>query len=190
MKTPTSRLAERAELRTAAPSGRHRDDAAGPDPDSGGGPARSRDASAELAVAALYQVHAVGLIRLAVVMLGERPTAEDVVQKAFCGLYRRWEHLADTEKALSYVRSSILNGCRSELRTRIRNERRAGRGAVMGETESADHAALLGEEHREVLAADRQGSGYGHDPVQPLRRPGMDQRLGAAGARHVQPPAY
>jgi DNA-directed RNA polymerase specialized sigma24 family protein len=32
--------------------------------------------------------HAVGLIRLAVVMLGDRSAAEDVVQAAFCGLAR------------------------------------------------------------------------------------------------------
>jgi hypothetical protein len=32
-------------------------------------------------------------------MLGDRPAAEDVVQEAFCGLYRRWHSLADTGKA-------------------------------------------------------------------------------------------
>jgi len=70
------------------------------------------------AVTALYQAHALGLIRLAVVMLGDRPAAEDVVQEAFCGLYRRWHALSDTGKALSYVRSSVINGCRSALRKR------------------------------------------------------------------------
>ena len=48
------------------------------------------------AVTALYRAHALGLIRLAVVMLGDRPAAEDVVQEAFCGLYRRWYSLSDT----------------------------------------------------------------------------------------------
>jgi hypothetical protein len=38
------------------------------------------DAGAAAAVTRLYQGHAVGLIRLAVVMLGDRPAAEDVVQ--------------------------------------------------------------------------------------------------------------
>ena len=60
------------------------------------------------AVTALYRAHALGLIRLAVVMLGDRPAAEDAVQEAFCGLYRRWHHLSDTGKALSYVRSSVI----------------------------------------------------------------------------------
>jgi RNA polymerase sigma-70 factor (sigma-E family) len=79
---------------------------------------------ADGAVTALYRAHAVGMIRLAVVLVGDRPTAEDVVQDAFGALYRRWEHLADPEKAASYVRSAVLNGCRSELRRRIRTRRR------------------------------------------------------------------
>lgn len=110
--------------------------------------------TAESAVTALYQVHAVGLIRLAVVMLGDRQAAEDVVQEAFCGLFRRWAHLTDTGKALSYVRSATLNGCRTELRRRIRSERRAVPGDA--DTASAEFAALVGEEHREVLAALRR----------------------------------
>jgi DNA-directed RNA polymerase specialized sigma24 family protein len=61
-------------------------------------------------VTALYQAHALGLIRFAYLMLGERQAAEDVVQEAFAGLYRRWAQLSDPGKALPYVRSSVLNG--------------------------------------------------------------------------------
>ena len=148
---------ERGEPLTGRGTGHGRPAAASQEADTAGtGPAECGPASAKVAVAALYQVHAIGLIRLAVVILGDRPAAEDVVQEAFCGLYRRWEHLSDTARALGYVRSSILNGCRSELRTRIRNERRAGRSPALGETASAEHAVLLGEEHREVLAALRR----------------------------------
>ena len=50
------------------------------------------------AVTTLYRAHALGLIRLAVVMLGDRAAAEDVVQEAFCGLYRRWHALSDPER--------------------------------------------------------------------------------------------
>jgi DNA-directed RNA polymerase specialized sigma24 family protein len=87
----------------------------------GRGPARhgsAGSAEATQAVTALYQAHALGLIRLAVVMLGDRAAAEDVVQEAFCGLYRRWHALADTERALGYLRSSVINGCRTALRRR------------------------------------------------------------------------
>ena len=44
---------------------------------------------------ALYQAHAAGLVRLAMLMLGDQSLAEDVVQDAFLGLYRRWDSLRD-----------------------------------------------------------------------------------------------
>ncbi len=50
-------------------------------------------------VTALYEAHALSLTRLAYVMLGDRPAAEDVVQEAFLGLYKRWSHLRDTAGA-------------------------------------------------------------------------------------------
>jgi RNA polymerase sigma-70 factor (sigma-E family) len=104
------------------------------------------------AVTALYEAHALGLIRLAVVMLGDRAAAEDVVQEAFCGLYRRWHRLTDTDKALSYVRSSVINGCRSSLR-----RRRIAPGRHWEPPgESAESAALVSEEHRRLLLALRQ----------------------------------
>jgi RNA polymerase sigma-70 factor (sigma-E family) len=112
-------------------------------------------ADAARAVTALYETHAVGLIRLAVVMLGDRAAAEDVVQEAFSGLYRRWGQLADPGKALSYARAATLNGCRSELRQRIRAQRRGGPPDV-ADAASAEQAALLGEEHRQVLSALRR----------------------------------
>jgi RNA polymerase sigma-70 factor (sigma-E family) len=112
-------------------------------------------------VTALYQAHALGLIRLAVVMLGDRPAAEDVVQEAFCGLYRRWHTLSDTGNALSYVRSSVINGCRTALRRRVRQLTgpagdRAGGTAGDFPGESAESAVLISEEHRQVLAAIRR----------------------------------
>lgn len=110
---------------------------------------------AEGAITALYEAHAVGLIRLAVVMLGSRQAAEDVVQEAFCGLYRRWGQLTQTDRALYYVRSSVLNGCRSELRARVRNARRSA-STLPGSVASAEDLALIGEEHREVLAGLRR----------------------------------
>jgi DNA-directed RNA polymerase specialized sigma24 family protein len=44
------------------------------------------DPAAGAAVTALYQAHALRLVRLAHIMLGDRGGAEDVVQEAFCGL--------------------------------------------------------------------------------------------------------
>jgi RNA polymerase sigma-70 factor (sigma-E family) len=107
------------------------------------------------AVALLYQVHAVGMIRLAVVMLGDRAAAEDVVQDAFCALYRRFGSLDQPDRALAYVRSCVLNGCRSELRSRTRASRRVA-SALSPDVASAEQDALLGEEHRQVLRALRR----------------------------------
>ena len=107
------------------------------------------------AVTALYEAHALGLIRLAVVMLGDRPAAEDVVQEAFYGLYRRWHALSDTTNALAYVRSSVINGCRSALRRRVRQLTLAG-VEQPEESDSAESAVLLSEEHRQVLLAIRR----------------------------------
>jgi RNA polymerase sigma-70 factor (sigma-E family) len=120
------------------------------------GPARSQDADAQAAVTALYQVHAVGLIRLAVVMLGDRTAAEDVVQDAFAGLYRRWNHVYDKDRALGYVRTSVLNGCRTRLRARVRDERLAAASPPTLAAASAEQAVLIGEEHAAVLAALRR----------------------------------
>jgi RNA polymerase sigma-70 factor (sigma-E family) len=120
------------------------------------GRAQSQDTDARAAVTALYQVHAVGLIRLAVVMLGDRPAAEDVVQEAFAGLYRRWNHLSDQDRALAYVRTSVVNGCRSRLRAVARDERLAAAGPSTLVAASAEQAVLVGEEHAAVLAALRR----------------------------------
>ena len=118
----------------------------------GAGPGRCAPLSAEGAVTELYQAHALGLTRLAYVMLGDRPAAEDVVQEAFCGLYRRWSRLSDQANAVRYVRSSVLNGCRSVLR---RNRSRASRPLTGYQPPeiSAESAVLTGEERREVMRA-------------------------------------
>jgi RNA polymerase sigma-70 factor (sigma-E family) len=112
-------------------------------------------AEARRAVTALYEAHALGLIRLGVIMLGDRAAAEDVVQEAFCGLYRRWHALSDPGKALGYVRSSVINGCRSALRRRVRQPVGFAFAAEQS-GESAESAALVSEEHRQVLAAIRR----------------------------------
>jgi RNA polymerase sigma-70 factor (sigma-E family) len=105
------------------------------------------------AVTALYRDHAVSLIRLAYLMLGDRAAAEDAVQDAFCGLYRNWDRLADPARALGYVRTAVLNGSRSALRRRA-----AGRRLALTHQPpepSAEAAALSREEREEVMRAVR-----------------------------------
>jgi RNA polymerase sigma-70 factor (sigma-E family) len=109
---------------------------------------------AETQVTALYRAQAVGLIRLAYLMLGDRAAAEDVVQDAFCGLYRHWDRLTDPGGALPYVRSSVLNGCRTALRRRARGQRVTL--AYQPPDGSAEAAVLGREEREEVMRAVRR----------------------------------
>jgi RNA polymerase sigma-70 factor (sigma-E family) len=112
-----------------------------------------RAEEAAIAVGALYQSTAVGLIRLAYVILGDRQAAEDVVQDAFCNLFRRWDRLSHLEGAEYYVRVSVLNACRSALRRRLVRSRR-----VLYELPAPSvEAAVLGSEERAELirAVDR-----------------------------------
>ena len=69
----------------------------------------SPDADARQRVTALFEAHALGLVKLAKVMLGDQSIAEDVVQDAFVGMYRKWASLHDRDKALGYLRASVLN---------------------------------------------------------------------------------
>ncbi|HEX3489714.1 MAG TPA: MFS transporter [Streptosporangiaceae bacterium] len=108
---------------------------------------------AEIAVGALYQAHALPLIRLAYITLGDRASAEDVVQDAFCGLFKRWDHLAENGKALAYVRASVLNGCRSVLRHRAVLRRKVTHQVA---AESAESEMLSGEERYQLMRAVRR----------------------------------
>jgi RNA polymerase sigma factor (sigma-70 family) len=126
-------------------------------------PAGPAHASAEDGVTALYHAHALGLIRLAHIMLGDRAAAEDVVQDAFYGLYRNLSRLADQAKALPYVRSSVLNGCRTALRRRPVARLAGGPGdggaepaaLIAAAVASAEAAVLSVERRREVMTALR-----------------------------------
>jgi RNA polymerase sigma-70 factor (sigma-E family) len=119
--------------------------------------ARDRADSAA-AVTALYRDHALSLIRVAHIMLGSRSAAEDVVQDAFLGLYRRWEHLTSADKALGYVRTSVLNGCRTALRRGRVGEvvlNQPPRGRLAQHAISAEAAVLSVERRGEIIRALR-----------------------------------
>lgn len=75
---------------------------------------------AAIAVSALYQASGLGLIRLAYVILGDWQSAEEVVQEAFCDLFRRWDHLSHLEGAEYYARICVLTSCRAAIRRRVR----------------------------------------------------------------------
>ena len=67
----------------------------------------------------LFRRHYATLLRLAVVMLGSREAAEDAVQDAFVALHRHRRSLRDPEAAEAYLRSAVLNRCRSWVRRQV-----------------------------------------------------------------------
>jgi RNA polymerase sigma factor (sigma-70 family) len=108
-------------------------------------------ASPDQLVDELYRGHALRLTRMALLLVGDRPSAEDVVQEAFLGLFRGLGRLSDPDRAVAYLRASVLNGCRSVLRSRKRARlRKVTHDPAVW---SAEAAALAGEERREVLRA-------------------------------------
>lgn len=87
--------------------------------DSSGSPDASASAPAPAdAVAALFSASYLDLVRLAAVVLRDRVWAEDVVQEAFAKVQTRWPRIRDGERALAYLRVTVLNGARTELRRR------------------------------------------------------------------------
>ena len=113
-------------------------------------PGASSEATEQL-VSDLFRAHALGLIRVAVLLVGDQPSAEDVVQDAFIGLYRALPRIRDQAKALPYLRTSVINGARSVLRAR----KRAALRRIPHEPPvwSAESAAMAGEDRRAVLTA-------------------------------------
>ena len=105
-------------------------------------------------VALIYRQHHADLVRLALLLVGDRGCAEDVVQDVFTRLCTRGRVLAE-DTALAYVRTAVVNGCRSMLRRRALGRRLAlTRTAPWRDTqESAEHTAILAEDRRRVLAA-------------------------------------
>jgi RNA polymerase sigma-70 factor (sigma-E family) len=103
-------------------------------------------------VPALYQAHWRPLVRLAVLLVDDLSSAEDVVQDAFISLHKKVDSLRDPAAALAYLRASVVNLSRSVLRRR-QVARKHLKVAEPESTAAADHDVLLRDEHRATLAA-------------------------------------
>jgi RNA polymerase sigma-70 factor (sigma-E family) len=99
----------------------------------------------------LYRTHRMQMVRLAILLVDDMASAEDVVQEAFAGLYRNWGGLRDRNAAIGYLRTAVVNGSRSMLR-----RRRTARAYVPpdpGTARSAESLAMLSSEHQAVVTA-------------------------------------
>jgi RNA polymerase sigma-70 factor (sigma-E family) len=106
---------------------------------------------ADQAVTALYSANYRSLVRLSVLLVRDMATAEEVVQDAFVAMHNAWRRLRDPEKALSYLRQSVVNRSRSVLRHRAVVEKYAPKG--LPDAPSAENGAITELERTEVIKA-------------------------------------
>jgi RNA polymerase sigma factor (sigma-70 family) len=99
-------------------------------------------------VAGLFRARYPEMVRLADLLGADDP--EDIAQEAFARLIRKHGSLRDPDAAVAYVRASVVNLTRNRHR-HLRVVRRRTPSAAP--SESCEQAAILREDHREVLTA-------------------------------------
>lgn len=90
-------------------------------------------------------------VRMALLLVDDDASAEDVAQEAFTGLLRHWHQLDDSSRAQAYLHRAVVNGARSVLRRR--RTARAWSAPHAVPDPSAEELAVLGAERRAVLEA-------------------------------------
>jgi len=117
---------------------------------------RETSLDADTALEQLYAAHWRRLVRLAVLLLRDQGAAEEVVQDAFVAMHGRWRSLRDPDKALAYLRQSVVNRSRSALRHRGVVERYVARQRPAADlVEPADVSTLAHDRRTAVLEALR-----------------------------------
>ena len=92
----------------------------------------------------VFRRESLGMVRLAFLMVGSRPLAEEVVQDAFARLLERWDGV---DQPVAYLRTSVVNGCRNAHRRRAVERKHTAR-------RPAPAAGVLGADHlQDALAA-------------------------------------
>lgn len=109
--------------------------------------------NADAVVTEIYHSHYNQLVRLAVLLVHDVQTAEEVVQEAFEAMHHAWQRLRDSDKALQYVRQTVVNRSRSVLRHRKVVDMHQPKPAP--DEPSAEHSALTLLERSAVVAALR-----------------------------------
>lgn len=97
-------------------------------------------------LATLYQAHYQSLVRLAVLLVSDLATAEEIVQEAFADVHGTWRALPGHDAALRYLRRSLIR------RSRAVESRQADAAADPG----ADSGAGLLPALRALPARERE----------------------------------
>ncbi|MBF9134544.1 SigE family RNA polymerase sigma factor [Plantactinospora sp. S1510] len=114
-----------------------------------------RQWAADEAITRLFAAHYRPLVRLATLLLHDQGAAEEIVQDGYVALHGRWSRLRDADKALAYLRTSVVNRCRSALRHRRVVETHLAVTRLMADAPSAEAGALDLLQHDAVIAALR-----------------------------------
>jgi len=107
-------------------------------------------------VRSLFAAHWVGLCRLAGLILGDFAAAEEVVQEAFmrtCGTPAGLARLGELDRADLYLRTAVVNLCRSRLRRRSVEARVNAITFRHTETQAADASGRLEPDEAVRVAA-------------------------------------
>lgn len=111
--------------------------------------------SADAALEQVYAAHWRSLVRLAVLLVREQGVAEDVVQESFIAMHGRWDRLRDPDRALAYLRQTVVNRSRSVLRHRgvVRRHLESEQSLPVPTGAGADEATLDAARRTQVLDA-------------------------------------
>ena len=112
--------------------------------------------SADQALELLYAAHWRSLVRLGVLLVHDVGAAEEIVQDCFLAVHARWSRLHDPDKALAYLRQSVVNRSRSHLRHLAVVRRHAQRENKQEPAPGADHPAYEQARRAAVLDAMRR----------------------------------
>ncbi|HXW35117.1 MAG TPA: SigE family RNA polymerase sigma factor [Acidimicrobiales bacterium] len=82
-----------------------------------------RGASRDERITVLFEQHYTKLCRLAALLIGDAPAAEEVVQEAFLQTFAGWWRVRQPERAEFYLRAGVVNLCRTRLRRRASEDR-------------------------------------------------------------------
>jgi RNA polymerase sigma-70 factor (sigma-E family) len=125
-------------------------------PDRLGSPAAVAETSPparDEAIDVLFRAHYTSLLRLAFCLLGERGPAEDAVQDAFVSAYTHWSDLRDPAAAPAYLRSAVINRCRSRLRDKLRRSDSPAMLLVGNPETSSEEVAVARTEQSRLAGA-------------------------------------
>ena len=110
---------------------------------------------ADQALDQLYAAHWRSLVRLAVLLVHDVSLAEEIVQDSFVAVHGRWRRLRDPDRALAYLRQTVVNRGRSALRHRGVVERHAERERPVTTLPGADQTVMADNRRDRVLDALR-----------------------------------